>query len=193
MNKDRIIEIANENNGYLYKDIIKEYNIDTIYITRLVRENKLTKISRGVYITSIGHNDYLYIMHLKYSKIIYGGHTALFLNGLLKKNREIKDYEVLVPYGTKIQKKDSLSVRYVKNDAYNLGGELIATPFNNKVRCYNKERCICDLFIKPDNYTIETKAYALSVYKKKYYNEEKLYEYASKLGVLKHIKREFEN
>ncbi len=189
MNKNNIIEIANKNNGYLYKDIIKEYGIDTIYITRLVKDKKLTKVSRGIYITNEGVNDFMYIMHLKYSNLVFSGETALFINNL--SNRREPNYEATVPYGTKIQKSDSLSIIHTRKDTFELGVELIDTAFGNKVKCYNKERCICDLFDRPNNYTIEDKAYAIYTYKKKYLNIDKLYDYALKLNVLEFVKREF--
>lgn len=191
MDKNNIIEIANKNNGYLYKDLIKEYGIDTIYITRLVKENKLTKVSRGIYITDQGVSDFMYIMHLKYSNLIFSGETALYLNGLSKKREP--NYEAFVPYGTNIQKIDSLSIKYTRKDTFDLGAELIDTAFRNKVKCYNRERCICDLFVRSNIYTIEDKAYAITTYKKKYLNLEKLYEYATELGVLDLVKKEFEN
>ncbi len=161
MDKNNIIEIANKNNGYLYKDIVKEYGIDTIYSTRLVKDKKLTKVSRGIYITDDGVNDFMYFMYLKYSNLVFSRETALFINNL--SNKREPNYEATVPYGIKIQKSDSFSIIHTRKDTFELGVELIDTAFSNKVKCYNKEICICNLFDRQNNYTIEEKAYAINI------------------------------
>ena len=49
MTQEQIIEIANQNNGYLYSKLVKENQIQTENIVRLVKSGKLTKVDRGIY------------------------------------------------------------------------------------------------------------------------------------------------
>lgn len=191
MNKDEVVLIANKNNGYLFSKIIKENNIPTVVIGRLVKDGVLTKVARGIYITNQGIEDQLYVASIKYSRIIFSGDTALFLNGL--SNKQSPGLEYTVPFGTCVPKIEGFDIKYCRNEnKYALGMIYIKTPFGNAVRCYDKERCICDLFIRPDYYDYEDRIFAINEYKNRYLNFKKLYNYAEKLGVYEKVKNLFE-
>lgn len=190
MKKEDIIKIANNNNGYLYSRVIKKHKIPTIYITRLVDEGILEKVAKGVYITKKGIEDIYFINSIKYSKIIYSGETALFLNNL--SNKQYVDNEATIPYGSTVPNISNCNVRVSRKETFELGITKLNTPFGNTVRCYDKERCICDLFIRPDYYDFEERVYAINEYKKNYLNIKKLYEYAKKLKVYDKVKNVFE-
>lgn len=189
MNKQDVLDIANENNGYLYSKLIKEYNIPTMIITRLVNDGLLTKVERGIYITDIGIEDELFIYSIKYSRIIYSGETALFLNGLSNKQEPI--YEFTIPFGTNTPKISGYNVRYSRKNT-ELGLCYVKTDFGNIVRSYDKERCICDLFIRPDYYDYEDRVFAIKEYASKYLDFKKLYEYAKILEVYENVRNVFE-
>ena len=190
MMKQDILKIANENNGYLYSKIIKENAIKTAIIGRLVDEGLLTKVDRGVYITDQGVEDELFINSIKYSRIVYSGETALFLNCLSNKQSPIREFTI--PYGTCVPSINGYHVKYSRKDTFSLGIIEINTPFGNPVRCYDMERCVCDLFIRPDHYDYEDRIYAINEYKNKYLDFKKLYEYARKLGVYEEVSNVFE-
>lgn len=189
MNKESVLKIAEMNNGYLYSSIIKNNNIPTIYLTRLIREGKLTKLHRGIYITDNGIEDVFFINSILYSNLVYSGDTALYLNHL--SNREYEKYEASVPYGKSLPKIEHYTIRQSRKATFYLGIEEVLTPFGNKVKCYDRERCICDLFIR-DDFDYEDRVYAINEYKKNYMNLKKLYNYAKKLGVYDEIRNVFE-
>ena len=112
----------------------------------------------------------------------------LYLNNL--SNRQFTGYYVTFPYGTNLPKINNFVVEQTRKKTYDLGIEYIETPYGNKVRCYNKERCICDLFI--NEYDFEDKIYAINEYKNNYLDFEKLYDYANQLGILEKVKNIFE-
>lgn len=186
--KNKILEIANKNNGYINREIINEYNIPSIYLSRLVKDGKLKRIHRGIYILSGYAEDEFYIYSSLYSKLVYSKETALYLNNL--SNRQFTGYYVTFPYGTNLPKINNFVVEQTRKKTYDLGIEYIETPYGNKVRCYNKERCICDLFI--NEYDFEDKIYAINKYKNNYLDFEKLYDYANQLGILEKVKNIFE-
>ena len=95
-------------------------------------------------------------------------------------------------YGTHVPKIDGVVIRQSRSRHFCLRITEIETAFGNKVICYNKERCICDLFIRPNNYDYEDRVYAIEEYKTNYLNFDKLYEYAKLLGVYKIVKSVFE-
>lgn len=189
MIKDDILKLASENNGYIYSELIKQNNIKTIYISRLVLEGKLKKVARGIYITKDGIEDDLFILSLQYKKMVYCGETALFLNQL--SNKQFPTYEALFPYGYN-NKVDRVKMRYTRKESYSIGIDNIKTMFGNLVKSYDKERCICDLFINPDKYDYEDRVYAINEYKNNYLNFDKLYSYAKQLGVYDEVKNVFE-
>ena len=78
----------------------------------------------------------------------------MFLNNLSNKQSPIREFTI--PYGTNVPKIEGYNVKYDRKDSFDLGVEEIETPLGNKVRCYNKERCICDLFIRSDYYDLKT-------------------------------------
>ncbi len=190
MRKEEIIDIANENNGYLYSKIIKEYGIQTALIGRLANEGLLTKVARGIYITERGVEDELFINSINHSRIVYSGETALFLNDLSNKQSPIK--ECTIPYGTCTPSIPGYQIKCSRRNTFNLGIEEINTPFGNPVKSYDKERCICDLFIRPTYYDYEDRVYAINEYKNRYLNFEKLYKYARELGVYEKVSNVFE-
>ena len=62
MNKmERIIEMAKSNNGYVTTKEVKEAKINSAELTRLVRQNKLVRISRGYYSLTNCFADNFYI------------------------------------------------------------------------------------------------------------------------------------
>lgn len=190
MMKQEAMRIANENNGYLYSKLIKENAIKTAIIGRLVEEGLLTKVDRGVYITDQGVEDEFFINSIKYSRIVYSGETALFLNDLSNKQSPIKEFTI--PYGTSTPQIAGYEVRYSRKSTFALGITELETPFGNNVRSYDKERCICDLFMRPDYYDYEDRVYAINEYKNKYLDFKKLYDYAKKLDVYEEVSNVFE-
>lgn len=189
MNKLEIIKIANENNGYIYSELIKKYNIATAYLTQLVKEGLLSRVARGIYITSQGVEDQLFIYSLTYHKMIYTGETALFLNNL--SNKQIVNYEATMPYGTNIPKIKGVKIRQSRKKTLLLGVTEVQTSFGNYVKAYDKERCICDLF-KRNDYDYESVVHAINEYKDYYLNIKKLYEYAKELKVYEKVRTIFD-
>lgn len=190
MNKKDIIKIAKENNGYINRDIVCDNDISTIYLSRLCDDNKLKRIDRGVYYLDEGIEDYFYVYSSKYKNIVYSGTSALYLNKL--SNMQFEKYEVTVPYNSAIPKIQNCIIHRTRKNTFNLGVEEIETPYGNKVKCYNKERCICDLFINEDAYDKEDRKYAIKEYFNNYCKMDVLLKYSKKLNVYEKIKNVIE-
>lgn len=184
--KNQIIKIIKEKNGYITNKICKENKIHTIYLTRMVEENILINVKRGIYV----HVEYLiddfYTLHLKYSRLVYSRRTALYLNGLSNYRLEVLDANFPKTYNTSKISNDINSFN-VNDNLYNTGICFITTDCGNKVLSYDKERCICDLFLF-DIYSKEEMKYALNEYKKTGINYDKIYEYANVLKIYGKIK-----
>ena len=185
----RIKDICKKNNGYITNSIAKENGIPSIYLTRMVKSNKLNRVAKGVYLENGYIEDEFYIYCLKYPNIVFYRETALYLNGL--SNYMLENYYVCLPYKCDVPKNTNLKIRRTRKETINVGISLVETPYGNKCKCYDRERCICDLFIY-DDFSYEQKAYAINEYVNKYLNKEKLYSYARVLGVFDEVFSVFE-
>lgn len=185
MHEKNIIDLATNNNGYILYSMLVENKIPTIYLSRMVEKEILEKVSVGIYITKDTIRDDFYINSLKYSRMVYSRKTALYLNNLT--NRQFVEYQANFPYNYNVSNVKGIKCHLVRNMKYELGVTLVETPFGNKVKCYDRERCICDLFIYND-FTEEEIAYAINEYVNVYLNYEKIYKYAKILGIYEKIK-----
>ncbi len=177
-------------NGYIFAKSLKEKNIPTVYLTRLCKQGLIKKIASGVYILSDFIEDDFYINYLKNKDLIYTNNTALYLQELTPK--QFEHYQVNFLYGKNVSNVKNLDYKVLRNKMiYELGKEYVLTPMGNLVPCYDKERCICNIFML-DFCDEEVKAYAIKEYKNKYLDINKLYEYAKKLNVYVDIKNIFE-
>ena len=187
--KDKILEICKENNGYITGKMAKDKGIPSTYLSRMAKEESLKRVAPGIYLNEEVIEDEFYIYYLSYPNIIFYRETALYLNGL--SNNMLSDYYAILPYECNVPKNTNLKIKRTRKDTIDVGVTIIDTPYGNKCKCYDKERCICDLFIY-DDFEYEEKAYAINTYKEKYLNKEKLYSYAKKLGVYKEVFNVFE-
>ena len=177
-------------NGYIFTKTIKDNNIPTIYLTRLCEKQLIKKVASGVYILSDYIEDDFYINYLKTKDLIYTNSTALYLQELSPK--QFESYQVNFFYGKNVSNIKNLDYKVLRNKVmYELGKEFVLTPMGNLVPCYNKERCICNIFMI--NFCDEeVKAYAIREYKNKYLNINKLYDYARQLNIYNEVKNIFE-
>ena len=146
MNKYQQMEFfLHKNHGYLFTSEVEKASISRTYLARFVKENQLEKVAKGIYISPDTWPDKLYILQICNPRIVYWGETALYLHGLL--DREYSDIYVSVPpkYNQTRLREQGIIVHQEKQEIYELGIVEIETNFGNRVRTYDKERCICDL------------------------------------------------
>ncbi len=144
---NKIKEEVENYGGIITTAVAREKNIPTIYLTRLVREGKLKRIERGIYMTDSGMFDELYILQNRFPKIIYSFETALNLLNLTDKIPH--KIEITVNHGYKFNDKPShVNINYVGNEILNTGVTEKDTVLGNKVRLYSAERTLCDFIRK---------------------------------------------
>ena len=186
--REIIINYLKEGNGIITTEYCREQGIPTIYLTRLVNENILKRIHRGLYVSKDGDYDELYFLQHKYKQIVFSYETALSLQGLTDKIPQAID--VSVPYSYKINNiPENIKIYYVKKEIAELGMVKVKTVFGNKIFAYNIERIICDFIqnkddIDPEVYTKTIRQYAQS----KSPNINKLFIYAEKMGIVEQVR-----
>ena len=187
-NADKIMKIANENNGYITTKQVRDANIKTIELTRLVEQNKLERITRGYYAITNSFCDDYYKYQLKSKNCIFSHSTALYFYDLSDRTPLYFDMTVPVGYNGSLSKDKNVVLHYVKKENIELGLVEIESPFGMKLRCYDRERTICDIIKYKNHMDKEIFVKAL----KRYSNSKqkdlvKLMRYTKKLNIEKKV------
>lgn len=80
-NKDKVLEIAKKNNGILLTSQVTEANIPRETLIRLVRDEIIYPVQRGIYVTEYGYADDFYLLQARFCKGVFSHETALYLQG----------------------------------------------------------------------------------------------------------------
>lgn len=141
---DTIKQIMNVNNGMLSTRMIEPLNISRQYLSVMESNNDIEKVSRGIYLSPSAFEDSYFSFQQKYKKAIFSHMNALYFYGMTEEFPY--NYTVTVPQSYHVDTvNEKCNVFYVSEDIYELGVVEIETPNGNKVRAYDKERCICDI------------------------------------------------
>lgn len=187
-----IYQLLNENDGVITHKQLKECNIPTIYLTRMLRRGILIRKTKGIYTINNGHYDEYYFLSKNYNSLIFSHYSALYLNNIIDIFPHQIDVTVYSGYNAKGIKKYA-NVYYCDRDIHSIGLSEAKTIFGNKVKVYDFERTICDfvkLRKKTDSEIFSKLIGGYIKYEKK--DLKKLYEYAYKLGIHKKILEIFE-
>ncbi len=189
---EKILDYLEQNNGIITSQYCREENIPTVYLTRLVKKNVLTRVDRGIYISKDGDYDVYYFFQHKFKKAIFSYETALYLQGLTDKIPHV--IEVSVPYSYKFNNvPNNLEVYYVKKEIAEMGTTKAITNFGNQVKAYNIERVVCDFIqnksdVDPEIYVKTIRDYAVS----KNADINKLFMYAERMGITEKVRNTME-
>lgn len=151
-NYQKIEEILNINNGYITSKDIRLNKIPSSLFAKYKRDNDLVKIYRGFYSKKDWLiDDYLVFQYI-YPNLIFSLRSALFIHKLItldKLSSILYGLEVTSIKGSTISsfkffKEVTFHVIQSKEE-YELGIMEVNSPFNNKIKVYDKEKTICDL------------------------------------------------
>ena len=180
-------------NGYLTTKDVTDNNIPRTYLTKLMKENKIERVSRGVYIKKNELVDEFVILQSKSKNAIYSNTTALYLHGF--SNRIPIKYDITINsgYNGSLQKEKNVNLFYTKRELLELGVINYKLDSGNIIRVYDLDKTICDIIKdkKKIDAEIFNKAIREYFYSKKK-NTLKLYEYAKKMNIYNKVRDTFE-
>lgn len=180
-------------NDYLTTKDVTDNNIPRTYLTKLIKENKIERVSRGVYIKKNTLVDEFVVLQSKSKYAIYSNTTALYLHGF--SNRIPIRYDITIKSGYKgsLQKEDNVNLFYTKNELLDLGVINYKLDSGNIIRVYDLDKTICDIIKNKKKIDAEifNKAIREYFYSKKK-NTLKLYEYAKKMNIYNKVRDTFE-
>lgn len=184
---DIIKQIMNINNGMITTRMIEPLNISRQYLFIMEKNNEVEKISRGIYISPSTFEDCYYSFQQRYKKAIFSHMNALYFYGMTEEFPYT--FTITVPQNyhvNTINKK--CNVFYTSEDIYEMGITEMETPNGNKVRVYDRERCICDIIRSKGRMDLEQVKKTIRRYKQcKDKNLTKLSMYANKMGISEKI------
>ena len=180
-------------NGYLTTKDVNDNNIPRFYLTKLIKEGKIERVSRGVYIKKNELVDEFVILQSKSKNAIYSNTTALYLHGF--SNRIPIKYDITINsgYNGSLQKEDNVNLFYTKRELLELGVINYKLDSGNIIRVYDLDKTICDIIKNKKKIDAEifNKAIREYFYSKKK-NTLKLYEYAKRMNIYNKVRDAFE-
>ncbi len=129
-----------------------------------VRSRDLERVAHGIYLAKDAWVDAMYLLHLRFSQVVFSHETALFFHDLT--DREPLQYTVTVKTGynpTKL-KEENVQVFTIKAQLHGVGLITMQTPFGHNVPVYDMERTICDLLRSRNHIEMQAFQGALKAY-----------------------------
>lgn len=180
-------------NGYLNTKDVVNNSIPRTYLTKLVKEDKIERVSRGFYTKKNVLVDEFVILQNKSKNAIYSNTTALYLYGF--SNRIPIKYDITINngYNGSLQKDNNVNLFYTKRELLDLGVTNYKLDSGNFIRVYDLDKTICDIIKNKKKIDAEifNKAIREYFYSKKK-NTLKLYEYAKKMNIYNKVRDTFE-
>lgn len=180
-NITKIRMLMNKNNGYITTKEIDENKIGRDYLKKMISIGEIERVSRGIYIDSNVLEDSFYTFYLKHPRVVFSHFTALYFHDMTEVIPNV--FDITCANNFYSNDFDNYNVFYVKNDLVDLGATMIDDKHGFKVRCYDIERCICDI-IRCDNRMDEEQIIKTlrNVFSSRKINMHKLSDYSKKLN-----------
>ena len=183
-NYDKILAYAKNNNGYITAKEVENAGINRTFLSNLVNEKKLERVGIGIYKLPDYPIDNFYILSKSSKKLCYSHATSLYLHNMSERIPLVYDITVPYNYSGNLLNNENVSLRYVKNDVFELGRIDIKTINDLTVKCYDLERTLCDIIKDKNRIDKEIYSKALKEYASNKDKEIlKLMKYAKKLGI----------
>lgn len=183
-NYNRVLNHANENNGYITTKEAKRLGVNSTFLSNLVKARKLERVGTGIYKLPEYPIDNFYILSKVSKNMCYSHATALYLHNMSDRIPLVYDVTVPYNYSGNLLNNENVSLRYVNIEVFRLGMIDIKTINNLTVKCYDLERTLCDIIKDKNSMDKELYSKALNEYaRKKNKNILKLIKYAKKLDI----------
>lgn len=183
-NEEKIKKFLNQNAGYITTAEFISLGIGRHLIPDFINSGLIRKVAYGIYIDNSLLEDPYYILQKKYSYAIFSFNTAFHILNLT--NRTPHEIDISVPKGKKVR--GNYNVHYVSKNYYDIGIIEVESLSGNKIKVYNAERCICDMYRISGEFDLELQNRILDYYfNSKDKDIDKLLEYAKIFNIYEKI------
>ena len=133
---DKILKIVEKNNGYVTTKEVVKNGINKTFLTNLVKNGTLVRISRGYYGLPNYIEDEYYKIASKSKNARFSMATALYLHNLSDRTPLV--YNITLPFGYSgvLQKEKKVILNFVKRELLDLGVIEMTSPFGKIGRAH---------------------------------------------------------
>lgn len=179
-----------EESGIVTSQFVRESEIPSVYLTRLIEKRQIQRVARGIYISQDDLIDDWYVFQMQFKIPIYSHLSALFLHNLTDLIVHEKEVTVYSGYNVHGFKDPSIKVHYIHRRLFDLGVTNRVTQFGNPVKVYDMERTICDLIRNRDEIPSEVFSDGIRRYGRSPNKRiQTLTEYAKEMKILKKVQK----
>lgn len=188
---EQLDHLLKTQDGLLRTEQVVSAGISKPVFYNYVRSRGLERVAHGMYLSKDTWLDAMYLLHLRFSQVVFSHDTALFFHNLT--DREPLQYTVTVKTGynpTKL-KEEGTRVFTIKAELHEVGLITMQTPFGHDVLVYDMERTICDLLRSRNHIEIQTFQGALKAYARRKDKNLRTLMYYAKLFRVEKILRQY--
>lgn len=142
---EEIIDFINKKNSVITTKDFKGKKIGFYFINKLIQDNYIYRIEKGVYGKKDSFEDEYFIIQNRYKNAIFSYNTALYFLNKTEATPNIIDISIPNDYNVSTINTKQIRVHYVSRENMELGSIRIKSPFGNTIKSYNLERTICDI------------------------------------------------
>lgn len=133
-------------NEYLLTKGLKEKDISKYKYYKWIKDNDLTQVSRGIYVSANEIVDDLFVISQRCPVAIFSHDEAFYYHGLSEREPLIHTFTVYSGYNVyRLTKDKDKKAYFVKKELLDLGKITVRDNYNNDIPMYDLERTICDL------------------------------------------------
>lgn len=192
--KEKILKLINENNGTITARQVTEFGIPRIYLSELIKDNSIEKISRGLYALPQTFVDEMYEISVRCPLGVFSHNSALYIYDLT--DRTPLKYTITLPAGYNAKHLSNIQMiemKFSTRKLYSLGITIQKSPSGFPIKVYDKEKTICDIVRNKKEIDIQVFSDAMKRYAKgKEKDLSKLMEYAKKMRIEKKMREYME-
>jgi len=157
-------ECLQNHNGFIKTSDAIKNGISKTYFLEFARKQELTRVAHGLYMSQDAWDDGMFVIQTRYPEAVFSHETALYLLKLA--DREPTQYSVTMRAGKNSAglSKEGIKVYKIREALFDEGVIAADSPSGNRLRCYNAERTICDLFRSRSNIEAQTLQSAVREY-----------------------------
>lgn len=157
-------QMVEDGNGYIRLVDAQNNGVSKYAVLEYVRQKEMDRVAPGVYMTEDAWEDRLYLLQLRNRNIVFSHETALYIHSLSDREPFAPAITVKRGYNAKHLKDAGATIHTVREEWFSLGLTEAETFAGNKIRIYDKERCICDIVKRKNRMDIQIFQMAITSY-----------------------------
>ena len=183
-NEKKIKNFLNQHSGYITTAELSSLGIGRHLIPKFINNGLIRKVGHGIYIDNSLLEDEYYILQKRYPHVIFSFNTAFYILNLT--NKTPHEIDITVLKGKRVR--GNYNIHYASKKYYDVGIIEVLSPSGNKLKVYNAERCICDMYRISGEFDLELQNRILDYYfHSKDKNLDRLLEYAKIFNIYEKI------